>query len=48
VDDLESPRDALWLSEERLREDIAEARHDMEAGQAIGAGDLRAEFGLAE
>lgn len=49
AEDLESLHETLfWLSQPGVRDDVEEARHDVEAGDAITAGQLRAEFGLAE
>jgi antitoxin YefM len=47
AEDLESLHETLfWLSQPGTREDVEAARHDVEAGETIGADALRAEFGL--
>lgn len=49
ADDLESLRETIfWLSQPGVREDIAEARRDVESGDTIDGAALRAEFGLPE
>ena len=49
ADDLESLHETLfWLSQPGLREDVAAARHDVEAGETTSADALRARFGLPE
>lgn len=49
ADDLESLHETLyWLSQPGIREDIAEARRDVESGNTISGEQLRAEFGLSE
>lgn len=45
-DDLESLHETLfWLTQPGVREDLAES-HQAADGQAVGATDLRARFGL--
>ncbi len=47
--DLESLHETLfWLSQPGVRDDIAATRSDVQAGETIGAAELRAEFRLAE
>jgi len=49
AEDLESLHETLfWLSQPAVREDIAAARRDVQAGETAGAQELRAEFRLAE
>jgi len=49
AEDLESLHETLfWLSQPAVREDIAAARRDVQAGETAGAEELRAEFRLAE
>ena len=49
AEDLESLHETVfWLSQAGVREDIAATRRDVETGETISAGELRAEFGLAE
>ena len=49
AEDLESLHETLfWLSQPGVRDDVEEARHDVEAGDAVTAEQLRTEFGLAE
>jgi antitoxin YefM len=49
AEDLESLHETLfWLSQPGVREDIAAARHDVQAGETAGAEELRAEFRLTE
>jgi antitoxin YefM len=37
----------FWLSQPNVREDIAEARHQRETGETLGAADVRARYGLS-
>ncbi|MEJ7772480.1 MAG: type II toxin-antitoxin system Phd/YefM family antitoxin [Geodermatophilaceae bacterium] len=47
ADDLESLHETLyWLTQSGLRESVAAAEREHEAGETISADDLRAEFGL--
>jgi len=49
AEDLESLHETLfWLSQPGVREDIAAARRDVQAGETAGAEELRAEFRLTE
>ncbi len=49
AEDLESLHETLfWLSQAGVREDIAAARRDVQAGETAGAEELRAEFRLTE
>ena len=49
AEDLESLHETIfWLSQPGIREDIAAARRDVEAGETIDAAGLRAQFGLGE
>ncbi len=49
AEDLESLHETLfWLSQPGVREDIAAARRDVQAGGTAGAEELRAEFRLTE
>lgn len=49
AEDLESLHETLfWLSQPGVREDIAAARRDVQAGETAGAKELRAEFRLTE
>ncbi len=49
AEDLESLHETLfWLSQPGVREDIAAARRDVQAGETAGAEELRAEFRPAE
>ncbi len=49
AEDLESLHETLfWLSQPAVREDIAAARRDVQAGETAGAEELRAEFRLTE
>jgi len=49
AEDLESLHETLfWLSQPGLREDIVAARRDVQAGETVGAEELRAEFRLSE
>lgn len=49
AEDLESLHETLfWLSEPGVREDIAAARRDVEAGRVTGADELRAELRRSE
>ncbi|MBA3294289.1 MAG: type II toxin-antitoxin system Phd/YefM family antitoxin [Geodermatophilaceae bacterium] len=47
ADDLESLHETLyWLTQSGLRESVAAAERENEAGETISGDDLRAEFGL--
>jgi prevent-host-death family protein len=47
ADDLESLQETIyWLSQPRIREDIAAARDDLDAGRTTDGDRLRADFGL--
>lgn len=49
AEDLESLHETLfWLSQPGVRDDVDEARRDVEAGGTTGAGALRAEFSLPD
>ena len=49
AEDLESLHETLfWLSQPGVRDDVEQARRDVEAGDAVTAEELRTEFGLAE
>jgi len=49
AEDLEVLHETLfWLSQPAVREDIAAARRDVQAGETAGAEELRAEFRLTE
>ena len=49
ADDLESLHETLfWLSQPGISESIDAARRDVEAGDTVSGGALRAEFGLSE
>lgn len=49
AEDLESLHETLfWLSQPAVREDIAAARRDVQAGETAGAEELRAEFRVPE
>ena len=48
-EDLDSLHETLfWLSQPRVREDVAAARAEDEHGETTSGDDLRAEFGLGE
>ncbi len=48
-EDLESLHETLfWLSQPGIREDLAESRRAVQAGQTVGAKELRAEYGLPD
>ena len=48
-EDLDSLHETLfWLSQPRVREDVAAARDEAEHGGTTSGDDLRAEFGLGE
>jgi len=48
-DDLESLQETLfWLSQPGIRDDIAESRQAVEAGQMVSGRDIRARYGLSE
>ncbi|GAA1524129.1 prevent-host-death family protein [Agromyces terreus] len=36
----------FWLSQPDIREDVAEARRELAAGEALGAAEVRARYGL--
>lgn len=47
ADDLESLQETLfWLSQPGIRDDLAAAEVDIEAGRTVGSDELRAELGL--
>lgn len=49
AEDLESLQETLfWLSQQGVRDDLAEARREVQKGEAGGAGEIRAEFSLPD
>ncbi|CAN5255553.1 type II toxin-antitoxin system antitoxin RelF [soil metagenome] len=49
AEDLESLHETLfWLSQPGIHDDIETARREVASGGGMSAGELRAEFGLAE
>src|SRR3954447_25146336 len=47
--DLDSLHETLfWLSQPRVREDVAEGERELAEGSTVSAADLRAEYGLPE
>ena len=47
-DDLESLRETLfWLSQQGVRDDIAEAEREAAAGRTVSAAELRARYGMS-
>lgn len=47
ADDLESLQETIhWLSQPDIREDLAQAKRDIDEGMTVSGDDLRREFGL--